>query len=163
MLVTPEATVSLRTGSNATGRSSAGFSLIEVLVTLALIGVVLAMLLPRVGGALGGPDPAVAAREVATVVREARGRAIADSRATEVLFDLEAGTFGRVGGATRRLRDGLQVRIDAAGIDPTGGTVARIRFGGDGSSTGARIIIAHDGREIAVNIGWLTGRVTLDE
>src|SRR5579875_1781386 len=58
---------------------------------------------------------------------------------------------------------GLAVRILTIAGEQPGPDAAAIRFNPDGSATGGRITLAADGREIAIGVDWLTGRVAVAE
>jgi len=117
------------------GRS--GFTLLELLVVLAVIGVAGAVALPAVAGRSATGQARVAARDLVTTLRAARAEAVAANRPVTVEN-------------TRRAPTGVQVaRID-------GGT-RPVTFFPDGGSTGGRFLVQPGG--IAVEIDWLSGAV----
>jgi general secretion pathway protein H len=129
-----------------------GFSLIELLVVLAVMGFVLALVVGYLEGT---------AAELASGLRLARSQAIADNRPVAFALDL-AGHRYRVGGDPPRL---LPARL-ALGLLTVNGerrnaTSGDIRFNPDGSSSGGRIVLAAGTRRVAVGVDWLTGRVTV--
>jgi prepilin-type N-terminal cleavage/methylation domain-containing protein len=135
---------------------SAGFTLIELVVVLAIVGLVLVVLLPRPGA--GGETVALraAATELRAVLRAARSTAIADNR--DVVLAIEPDGRGyTLDGAPHALRStgfiGRALRIEPA---------ARIRFFATGGSSGGRLTIrgAHDAEQ-ALEIDGVTGQVTL--
>jgi general secretion pathway protein H len=127
---------------------AAGFTLLEMLVVLAVLALALALV---AGG--GAPRPAVQARaaadRVAAALRTARGQAILQDRQVTVALDAP-------GHALRVGRD-APLRLPPT-LDLTGPPT--IRFAPDGSSSGGRIVLAGGGRQIAVTVDWLTGRVS---
>lgn len=129
-------------------RRSAGFTLLEMLVVLALLGLALALVAQD-----RGPGPAMrmraAADAVAAALRTARGRAILTDRRITVALDAPMHVLHVQGGPSLNL---------PAALDVTG--TRTIGFAPDGSSSGGRIVLAGGGRRRAVAIDWLTGRVS---
>jgi general secretion pathway protein H len=139
----------------------AGFTLIEVIVTLAILGlalIVVAGYKPPWSSGLGLKGTA---SELASGLRLARSEAIASNR--PVVFDLDAtGHLYRVGaGAKRRLPANLSIELLTIIGENRGARVGDIRFNPDGSSTGGRISLADGKQHVAVGVDWLTGRVSV--
>lgn len=120
--------------------NSAGFTLIEMIVVIAVLGLVIAMLVQY--GPLKDRWAATqgAAATVAAAMEQARGRAISSGAPVTV--------------ALPALPDWLGVAVSA----PPGGIV----FEPDGSATAARVVLDDGGRRITVATDWLTGRVSVD-
>jgi general secretion pathway protein H len=138
-----------------------GFTLIEVIVTLAILGLALALVVgfkPPWSSGLGLKGTAA---ELASGLRLARSEAIVSNR--PVTFDLDVpGHIYRVGrGAERRLPANLSVELLTIVGESRGASVGDIRFNPDGSSTGGRIALADGKRRVAVGVDWLTGRVSV--
>jgi general secretion pathway protein H len=138
-----------------------GFTLIEVIVTLAILGFALVLI---VGYKLPWSSRLgleATAAELASGLRLARSEAIAGNRS--VAFDLDVvGHRYRVGGGTeRRLPANLSIELlTIAGEQAAPGT-GDIRFHPDGSSTGGRIALAVGQQRVAVGVDWLTGRISV--
>jgi general secretion pathway protein H len=134
-------------------RRAAGFTLIEMLVVLAVLGAVLAVTvgaMPRHGGTL---DLANAADGVADALRLARARAIATGR--PVLFAvLPGGTGYTMDGQARALPPSVQLA--------TAGPPA-ISFGPEGDASGGTLQLASASRAVQLRVDWLTGRVVASE
>src|SRR4029078_6273357 len=74
-------------------RTSSGFTLIEMLVVLTLIGLLVAVVIPMFGGGVATTEPQSGPRAVAAGLRQARGRAIAQRGEAVLMLDLAAHTF----------------------------------------------------------------------
>ena len=144
-------------------RYSAGFSLIELLVVLAIAALILAVTPPLLSNAMPGLQLKSTARQMAAGLRYARDRAVA--RRSEVNFsvDLEARSVtvtGRKGVIS--ISDDLDVSLVTAASELVGETLGHIRFYPDGTSTGGRVTVGYKGNGYAVDVDWLTGRVSID-
>ncbi|NNG05464.1 MAG: prepilin-type N-terminal cleavage/methylation domain-containing protein [Inquilinus sp.] len=152
-----------RTSPAGRRRHSAGFTLVELLVVLLILGLMTAVAAPHIGGSLPRLETRTAAREVAAVLREARGVAIRDNREVVVLVDLDARRVGVPRG--RRpvtLPAGLDLRLLTATVELAGRGSGRIRFYPDGTSSGGRVTLAGPGQVYDIRVDWLTGRVAVD-
>ena len=140
----------------------AGFTLVELLVVLVIMGLITAIAAPYFGRLAPRLEARATAREVVSVLRSARGLAIRDNREVAVVVDLED-RFMAIG-ADRRLEFGprMGVRLLTGTAELIDGGSGRIRFYPDGTSTGGRVTVSDDGRDYDVRIEWLTGRVTVD-
>lgn len=132
-------------------RKSGGFTLIEMLVVLAILGVAIGVAvgaMPRRGGGL---DMANATDSVSGALRLARARAIASGQ--PVIFSVAAGGAGYlIGREERKLPP--SIRIAMAGPPA-------ISFGPDGSASGGIVRVVGVTRTALIQVDWLTGRVAM--
>lgn len=140
---------------------AAGFSLIELIVALAVLGLALVLITgykPPWSSSLGLDGTA---RELAAQLRLARSQAIVGNR--PIMFGLDlAGHRYRVGtDAPRPLPAGYRIALLTVAGEKASATAGGIRFNPDGSSTGGRITLAEAKRQVAVGVDWLTGRVRI--
>jgi len=146
-----------------TMRRPAGFTLIELMVVLMVMGVVAAMVVPMMLGT-GVSTTALrsAAREVAAGLRLARSEAVAHRRETVLTLDLADRSF-MVDRDPRRhaLPHELELKLYTAQRDLVSESVGAVRFFPDGGSTGGRVTLASGDRKFDVDIDWLTGRVVI--
>jgi general secretion pathway protein H len=144
-------------------RSERGFTLIEMIVVVAIMGLVLAMVAARGPLGLHTLTARAAANELATGFRQARARAVADNRPVAVSIDLP-GHRWRVGAdkPTELPRD-LDIAVLTVAGQSVGGTAAAIRFLPDGSSTGGRVELTDGRRRMRIGVDWLNGRVSVGD
>lgn len=137
-----------------------GFTLLELLVVLALATVLIGLVPPLISAAIPGVELKSSARRVAAGLRLAREEAIRTGRDTSFTIDLDERSF-QVEGQGRRasLPKGLDLKLEVATAELESPQRGSIRFFADGASTGGRIILAHDGQGWQVGAQWLTGRI----
>ena len=140
----------------------AGFTLLEVLVVLAIAALLLAVTPPLISAALPGVELKSSARRVAAGLRLAREEAIRSGSDTTFTLDLEERTF-KIDGGHREgaLPEGLMLKLEAAEKEMLSEHAGMVRFYPDGSSTGGRIILSRDGSGYQVGVQWLTGRIRM--
>lgn len=138
-----------------------GFTLIEVIVTLAILGFVLVLIVGYKPPWSSGLGVRGTAAELASGLRLARSEAIVRNRSVPFSLDV-TGHLYRVGARPeRRLPPGLLLELLTIAGENRGPGVGDISFHPDGSSTGGRITLADGQRRMAVGVDWLTGRVSI--
>ena len=130
-----------------------GFTLLELLVVLTLLGLILGLVAPRLGAGMPGVSARAAASDVAGVLRAARSQALTEQRTVSVVIDTESRHVGFAG------RE--QSLADAVALEMPGVEAARreLRFYPDGSSTGVELRVARGAHRYRVVLDWLTGDV----
>ena len=141
---------------------AAGFTLIELIVVLVIMGLMLALILTH--GPMRSPTLQIraAAAEVAQELRAARARAIALNRPVSFLLDPIGHEYRVDNAAPQFLPSELQLAmLTVAGKSSQTRGIGAISFAPDGSSSGGRIELARDGLRLLVGVDWLTGRVSV--
>jgi general secretion pathway protein H len=137
---------------------SAGFTLVELLVVMGIMGLVLAVVLsakPKTAAA----RVAVTARAVAATLQLARAQAMANNSEVVVRIDTQKGQFG-VAGSMHTLPGGMSVAMTVAETERTGES-GGMRYYPDGQSSGGEIVLMLDGRASRIVVNWLTGEPQL--
>ncbi len=117
----------------------AGFTLLEMIVVIAVMGLTLLLLADYGQPRNRWLETQAAARQVAAAMRAARGGAIVQGRPEALVLP--------------HLPPWLAVSVQA----PPGGIV----FAPDGSASGGQVVLG-SGKDIVVSADWLTGRVQID-
>ena len=139
-----------------------GFTLLDLLVVLAIIGFVVALVPGLVLRSQPQIDIEVAARAIADGMRRTRSDAVRRNRAEAFALDVEARVF-RAGDETPvRIGDGIALSFRTARSQLLGEGIGQIRFHPDGSSSGGLIRLVQGAAQADVRSDWLTGLVTVD-
>jgi general secretion pathway protein H len=140
-----------------------GFTLLEIIIVVAIAGIAYAILLavPSRGASIA--DLKASARVLASGLRQAQSMAMATKRDALLTIDLDAREFQMPGEKeSRKLPDNIELKLYTAQSEVTSDKRGSIRFYPDGSSTGGRITVASGERKYLVDVEWLTGRVTIN-
>ncbi len=139
-----------------------GVTLLELLVVMALMGLIAAMAVPMFGSGVSSTELKSSARQVAAGLRFARSEAVATRNETRMWLDLEKRAF-RVDHDPRQhnLPAGLEMKLFTAQNDIADEKVGSIRFYPDGGSNGGRVTLAAGERKFEIDVDWLTGRVAI--
>lgn len=145
-------------------RRETGFTLLELIVVLAIGAAVYLVLLSGPIGKAGAADLKAAARTLASGLRQAQTAAMASRRDAVMTIDVDSREFvTSVDPTPRKLPDNLELKLYTAQSEVTSERRGSIRFYPDGSSTGGRITVASGERKYLVDVDWLTGRVSIND
>ena len=140
----------------------AGVTLLELLIVIALMGIVAALVVPMFGGPVSTSELRATARQLAAGLRLARSEAVSERRETFLVVDV-AGKRFKVDREAREhaLPSKVDLKLFTAQNDLVSENVGSIRFYPDGGSNGGRITVASGARKFDVDVDWLTGRVAI--
>lgn len=147
-------------GSSSSNRRAApGFSLIEVLVVVALIAIAGMLAAGILGGGLERMRMRSAANDIAANLRFTRAHALATGTPQQFSIDPASRTWR----APRERHGTLPERL---GVEFTGAREMQERAGegvivffGDGASSGGRVRLESGNARWDVDVAWLTGEV----
>ena len=139
-----------------------GFTLLELLVVMAIIGLIVALVPGFMLRSNPRLDVSIAARAIADGLRQTRSEAVVSNR--QQLFALDVGRhLFRAGHATPvRIDRGIALSFRTGRAELQGESIGQIRYVPDGSSTGGQISLAREGWHANVRSDWLTGLVSVD-
>src|ERR1700722_20226910 len=140
-----------------------GFSLIEIVAVLFLIGLALAVVMFSFSKTLTSARIEAASRDLVAALRYTRGQAIVRGQQQELDIDVEHNTYQAPGKPIVQLPHEMHMALVTAEIEQTGAASGRIRFFPDGASTGGHITVFMGQRRCQVNVSWLTGQVVREE
>jgi general secretion pathway protein H len=139
-----------------------GFTLLELLVVLAIAVLLVSIVPPLFTAAIPGVELKAAARRTAAGLRLAREQAIRTGRDAALTLNVENHSFQIDGGyRTTTLPRGIKLKLKAAEFEMRDDHTGAIRFFPDGSSTGGRIILSRNDSGYQVGVEWLTGRIRM--
>lgn len=138
-----------------------GFTLIELVVVLALAALAVALVPPALGRLRDGMHYRDTVRAVVTELRAARQRARTDGVEVRFFVDLAERRFGLDESALRSLPASLQMRVTVAGIEWSDRQVGAIRFLPQGGATGGSVdVLRAEGGGVRITVDWLSAAVS---
>ena len=140
-----------------------GFTLLELLVVLVILGLTVTLAVPMFARAMPGVEARAAARDAAAMLRAAHSLAIAGNREVTVAVDLDRRTVELAGARSRTIGQGIGLGLYTAAEELIDQGAGRIRFYPDGTSTGGRLRLSAGERRYDVIVDWISGSVTIDE
>jgi general secretion pathway protein H len=141
---------------------SRGFTLLELLIVLFLMGLAYGLAAPMVGSGAVTLELKSTTRQLAAGLRKARGNAIARRDDATLTVDVEQRRFSLSGDSKiYPLPKSIDINLFTAQSEQLEEKVGNIRFFPDGTSTGGRITLTAGGSSFAVDIDWLTGKVVI--
>ena len=141
--------------------NNSGFTLVELLVVLAILALALAVVPPSLTGAIDSARFKSAQRDLVSALRYARSRAVNSQQAASVEINVKQGTM-QVAGRQRNLSipDDVALTLVTAQREQLSAFEGAIRFYPDGSSTGGQVRFSRDDQVWSINVDWLTGRIS---
>ena len=139
-----------------------GFTLLELMVVLAIAAVMMTIVPPMISRALPGAELKSASRQLAAGLRMARNQALVSRRDARLILDLEKHRFEITGRKrSHSIPESLKIDLLTVESERLGDDRAGIRFFPEGGSTGGRITLTQGSRALGVDVDWLTGKVRI--
>lgn len=152
-----------------------GFTLIEVLVTISLLGIMMAIAVGGYSSWAKASAHSGAAGELQSAMRQAQQRAVTEGRATCVLFDDAADSYevyrGRCSDSTKvrvlgpvRVSSSAEVGITSPAFTSSAGTPSPgVSFQARGTGSPGQVQVTRSGssKVYLLTVDGLTGRVSL--
>jgi general secretion pathway protein H len=143
------------------GRSTAGFSLLEMILVVALIAVASLLAAMVVTGGFEGMKLRSSSKEIAGQLRYTRAQAIATGQAQRFVIDPQARRWQAPNGKHGQIPSSLAVEFTGAReAQPRVGD-GGILFFPDGASTGGRVQLRAKQAVSRIDVAWLTGEVSV--
>lgn len=141
----------------------AGFTLLELMVVLAIVGLVSVLVYPRGGGAVGQASFRAAALGLNAQVRTTRMAAIRGN--TEHTLTIDAATkryWSSVDPTVRGLAPVMVVDATGRGLEHSVPALSTIRFHPNGSVGDIDILLKGRSTAARLSIDWMTGGVRIN-
>jgi general secretion pathway protein H len=138
--------------AGSAGHPAAGFTLLELMVVLAILGLALAIVPANLMNATGAQALKADVRTVISGLRYARTRAIASNEPVALVIDPQAAQLSL---------DGTQqigVLSKSTRLGAANQPIA-VQFYPDGGSSGGELLLSYEEEEYRLTINWLTGAV----
>lgn len=147
-------------GATAPADATAGFTLVEMLVVLAIMALVAAIAAPGLVSNYRTKNVETLAGEITMRLRLSRTSAIATARPKQVVVDLGARVirFGERDIVT--LPDDVKMTVVTGQETVVAGRQTVLTFLPDGSASGMDIALQQKGRTARIAVNWLTGLPT---
>jgi general secretion pathway protein H len=139
----------------------AGFTLIEMIVALVVLGLVLGLLVARGPVRSRTLEVRAAANQLAGALRNTRAEAIRRNRPVTFVLDVARHSYRIEPASPVALPPQMTLSITAVSGETLKDWLGGITFEPDGSASGGRIEIRDGPRRIQVGVDWLTGRVSI--
>jgi general secretion pathway protein H len=138
-----------------------GFTLLEVLAVIVVISVALTLMVSGMSRGLASVRERHVVTDLLNSLRQAHTLAVIERRSVLLHFDMQKLCYRLEQRPARCLGDGVKLTVEtAANLSEEG---AAIIFYSDGSSSGGNLRLNTSSRDVRIDVGWLTGSVTLEE
>lgn len=145
-------------------KAARGFTLLELIIVLMVSVLGFAV----IGSNISSGNPSVrikaAAHDIASALRYAQGQALITQKPMSVAIDLGENSY-RISNRNKiyHLEKEIEISLTVAEEEFAAGQEGSIRFFGDGSSTGGRIILEWGQQLRRIDVNWITGAVKISD
>ena len=147
-------------------RQHQGFTLLELIVVLVLLGIAAVLVAPQIGGSLQSAKLKTETRNVLAVFRSKRSEAIGSGQIITFAFD-EQGEYYSVNDERIALDEGIYLFLEGQddnnlpGIPGLAVAENSIDFYPDGSASGGILRLSSADKSHFISVDWLTGEVSM--
>ncbi|WP_165782414.1 GspH/FimT family pseudopilin [Solilutibacter silvestris] len=142
-------------------RQQQGFTLIEIVLVMALVALATALVASTISRNSGGQRLRDAAQQIAMGLRQARTEAMRSQLPQRFVLEPQQHRWAIVGRNARPLDPDLEVTMESGRELAQNAQQGVIVFFPDGASTGGRVTLARNGQRWRSDVNWITGEVTL--
>jgi general secretion pathway protein H len=143
--------------------AAGGFTLIEMIVVLAIVAIVLALITVNRTPVSAATETRAVARAVYEGLRAARSEAIMTNRDVAFTVDVARRSYGWGARPPQYLPGGLQLALYTSSGEVVGDAVGRIRFDPDGGASGGRVSVTGGDHLWWIGVDWISGHVSIAE
>jgi general secretion pathway protein H len=144
------------------GRVESGFTLLELVVVMALAALLLGLTLPSLYRSWQRNQVRVGLRQLAVTLKTARGQAAAQQQRVRVFLNVPAGKYHLEGSRVWRQLPGMKIVESSLVWQDRDTRAGYIAFYGDGSSSGGSLALVDSfGRGHLLKVEVITGKVSL--
>lgn len=141
-----------------------GFTLIEMMIVIAISATILATLVPNFAPAIERTKLHAAARDVVSALRHCRGHAMIKGEDAIFELDTSKNTYQITGRKkSYQIPESIELSIFTTTTETVSDNAGRIRFFPDGSATGGRVTLIGQNQTLVIDINWLTGEIKLGD
>ena len=149
------------TQSKSEDEREAGFSLLEIMIALAILALATALVGVGFARSSTGFRFEATAQELALTLREAHARALRSGRDVAVVLDVDAHTYQLHTDRPIDIPPETAIRVVSASQAMTSARRPAFSFSPDGGSTGGSIVLSQPDRSATITVDWLTGAVEM--
>jgi len=140
----------------------AGFTLLELMVVLALLALLMGLVLPGLQRTVKKERDRATLRQLTLVLRLARSQAATTRQRVRVFVNRETGRYWLEGSDRRGILTGMRLGETRLVWQDPGHRQGYIAFYGDGSSSGGKLALEDTtGRRYNLEVEIITGKVSL--
>jgi len=137
--------------------AEAGFTLLEIMVVLALIAIAASIAMPLIGRPSDRLRLQSMVGDIISAMRLTREAAILRNAETSLVVDVDRRTVRSSAGRSFSLAPDVIAKLEFAAPERAADTIGGFRFYPDGSSTGGSLMLSLPDRQEKICVQWLTG------
>jgi general secretion pathway protein H len=152
------------TGNSFDLTGAEGFTLVELLVVLAIAGLLLSFVIQQSPGTRSRLEIEEAARTIISDLSRARAVAITRNAVNQIDFNTREKIYtSSLEGLSRTLPPSLQLTLEQPSAPGNARSEARIAFFPDGTATASRLTLSSKGAARTIELNWLTGQALVHD